>query len=389
MDFELTKEQKDIQKAAREFAEAEFDKDYMLDLELNHKFPWKLLNKACELGFISIDFPEEYGGQGYGLLEKALVVEEFCRVGAGVGVSVGTSQFASKILLGSGSEEQKKKYLPLVCSGEGLPFSGAFSEPDRGSDLVTFPLSTTAVKDGADYVINGTKTFITFADIAKFAIVLCQTDPEAKPPYRGQSTILREKQAEQKGIDITEFVKMGWKSCATTQVSFVNVRVPQENLVGEENRGFYNAIDFLDGFRVEIGACSVGTAQGAFERALDYAKTREALGHKICAFQAISHKLAEMATKIEAARLLVYKAAWEFDKEGKVDPKLSSMAKWYPARISVEVADEAIEIFGGHGYMLENEVERFYRDARQFELVEGTREIHKNTIARSLLGKLE
>jgi len=389
MDFELTKEQKDIQKAAREFAEAEFDKDYMLDLELNHKFPWKLLNKACELGFISIDFPEEYGGQGYGLLEKALVVEEFCRVGAGVGVSVGTSQFASKILLGSGSEEQKKKYLPLVCSGEGLPFSGAFSEPDRGSDLVTFPLSTTAVKDGADYVINGTKTFITFADIAKFAIVLCQTDPEAKPPYRGQSTILIEKPAEQEGIDITEFVKMGWKSCATTQVSFVNVRVPQENLVGEENRGFYNAIDFLDGFRVEIGACSVGTAQGAFERALDYAKTREAFGHKIGAFQAISHKLAEMATKIEAARLLVYKAAWEFDKEGKVDPKLSSMAKWYPARISVEVADEAIEIFGGHGYMLENEVERFYRDARQFELVEGTREIHKNTIARSLLGKLE
>lgn len=389
MDFELTKEQKDIQKAAREFTEAEFDKDYMLDLELNHKFPWELLNKACELGFISIDFPEEYGGQGYGLLEKVLVLEEFCRVGAGVGVSVGTSQFASKILLGSGSEEQKKKYLPLVCSGEGLPFSGAFSEPDRGSDLVTFPLSTTAVKDGADYVINGTKTFITFADIAKFAIVLCQTDPDARPPYRGQSTILIEKLAEQKGIDITDFVKMGWKSCATTQVSFVNVRVPQENLVGEENRGFYNSIDFLDGFRVEIGACSVGTAQGAFEKALDYAKTREAFGRKIGAFQAISHKLAEMATKIEAARLLVYKAAWQFDKEGKVDPKLSSMAKWYPARVSVEVADEAIEILGGHGYMLENEVERFYRDARQFELVEGTREIHKNTIARFLLGKLE
>jgi len=389
MDFELTKEQRDIQKAAREFAEAEFDKDYMLDIELNHKFPWELLRKACELGFISLDFPEEYGGQGYGLLEKALVLEEFCRVGAGVGDSVGTCQFASKIILRSGSEEQKKKYIPLVCSGEGLPFSGAFTEPDRGSDLVTFPLSTTAVKDGTDYVINGTKTFITFADIARFAIVLCQTDPEARPPYRGQSTILVERPAEQKGISITEFVKMGWKSCATTQVSFVNVRVPQENLVGEENRGFYNAIDFLDGFRVEIGACSVGTAQGAFERALDYAKTREAFGHKIGAFQAISHKLAEMATKIEAARLLVYKAAWEFDKEGKVDPKLSSMAKWYPARISVEVADEAIEIFGGHGYMLENEVERFYRDARQFELVEGTREIHKNTIARFLLGKLE
>jgi alkylation response protein AidB-like acyl-CoA dehydrogenase len=390
MDFELNKEQKDIQKAAREFAEVEFDKDYMLDLELNHKFPMEILKKACELGFIGIDFPEEYGGQGYGLLERALVVEEFCRVGAGVGDSVCSSTFASKILLVAGSEEQKKKYLPLVCSGEGLPFSGAFTEPDRGSDLVTAPLSTTAVKDGTDYIINGTKTFITFIDIAKFAIVLCQTDPAAKPPYRGQSALLIENPAEQKGVDISDFVKMGWKSCSTAQISFANVRVPQENLVGEENKGFYHAINFLDGFRIEIGAYSVGTAQGAFEKALEYAKTREAFGHKIGAFQAISHKLAEMATKIEAARLLVYKAAAEFDRGGgKVDPKLSYMAKWYPARTAVEVADEAIEIFGGHGYMLENEVERFYRDARQFELVEGTREIHKNTIARSLLGKLE
>jgi len=389
MDFELNKEQRDIQKAAREFAEAEFDKDYMLDLELNHKFPWELLKKACELGFISIDFPEEYGGQGYGLMEKALVLEEFCRVGAGVGVSVGTCQFAARMILNSGSEEQKKKYLPLVCSGEGLPVSGAFTESDKGSDLVTSPLYTTAVKDGTDYLINGTKTFTTFADIARFTVVLCQTDPEARPPYRGQSTILIENLSEQKGISITEFNKMGWKSCATTEVSFNNVRVPQENLIGEENQGFYHAMDFLDGFRVEIASCSVGTAQGAFEKALDYAKTREAFGHKIGVFQAISHKLAEMATKIEAARLLVYKAATQFDRDNKIDRKLSSMAKWYPARISVEVADEAIEILGGHGYMLENEVERFYRDARQFELVEGTREIHKNTIARVLLGKLE
>ncbi len=389
MNFELTREQRDIQKAAREFADAEFDKDYMLDIELNHRFPWELLKKASELGFVTLDFPEEYGGQGYGLLEKALVLEEFCRAGAAVGSTVGTCQFASKIILKSGSEAQKQRYLPLVCSGDGLPFCGAFTEPDRGSDLVTSPLSVTAVKDGDDYIINGTKTFTTFADIAKFGIVLCQTDPEAKPPYRGQSTILVEEPAHQEGISITEFVKMGWKSCATTQVSFVNVRVPRENLVGEENRGFYNAVGFLDEFRVEIGACSVGTAQGAFDRALAYAKTREAFGHKIGTFQAISHKLAEMATRIEAARLLVYRAAWESDKEGKIDPKLSSMAKWYPARTSVEVADEAIEIFGGHGYMLENEVERFYRDARQFELVEGTREILKNTIARSLLGKLE
>lgn len=386
MDFELTKEQRDIQKAAREFAEKEFDKDYMLDLERDRKFPWELLKKACELGFIVVDFPEEYGGGGYGLMEKVLVIEEFSRVGGGIGVAISSSQFASKIILRYGSEEQKGKILPLVCRGEALPFSGAFTEPDRGSDLVTFPLSTTAVKDSGNYIINGTKTFITFANIAKFAIVLCQTNPEAKPPYRGQSTILVE--MDRKGINITEFEKMGWHAAPTTQLSFSDVSVPQQNLVGEENRGFYQSMGFLDEFRVEVGAMGVGIAQGAFEKALDYAKTREAFGHKIGKFQAISHKLAEMATKVETARLLVYKAAWEFGKEGKVDPKLSSMAKWFPARVAVEVADEAIEILGGHGYMLENEVERFYRDARMLELIEGTREIHKNTIARYLLGKL-
>lgn len=388
MDFELNKEQKDIQKAARDFAEAEFDKDYMLDLELNHKYPWELLKKASDLGFIGIDFPEEYGGGGYGLLEKTLVLEEFCRVGAGVGKAIGTSQFASKVLLQCGSEEQKQKYIPAICSGEGLPVSGAFTEPDHGSDLVTSPLSTTAVKDGTDYIINGTKTFITFADIAAFAVVLCQTDPDAKPPYRGQSSIIVDKPAEQPGITITDFVKMGWKTCSTTQVSFSNVRVPQENLIGEENNGFYNVVGFLDAFRVEIGAVGVGMAQGAFEKSLEHARTREAFGQKIGAFQAISHKLADMLTKIETARLLVHKAACIFDRDGKLDPKLSSMAKWYPARMAVEVADEAIEIFGGHGYMLENEVERFYRDARVLELVEGTREIHKNTISRFLIGKL-
>jgi alkylation response protein AidB-like acyl-CoA dehydrogenase len=193
---------------------------------------------------------------------------------------------------------------------------------------------------------------------------------------------------DSKGIDVSEFEKMGWHATPTTQVSFIDVRVPQQNLVGGEEQGFYQAMGFLGEFRVEVGAMAVGVAQGAFEKALDYAKTREAFGRKIGEFQAISHKLAEMATRIETAKLLVYEGAWQFDTEGKVDPKLSSMAKWYPARMAVEVCDEAIEILGGSGYMLENEVERFYRDARVTELVEGTREIHKNTIARFLLGKL-
>ncbi len=383
MDFELTGEQREIQKAAREFAEAELGKDYTLGLEREHKFPWEVWKKACELGFVGLDFPEEYGGQGYGLLEKVLVTEEFCRCGAGAGISVMGSNFGSKIVLRRGSEEQKKKYLIPLCQGEAI-FCGAFTEPDRGSDILAC-LSTTAVKEAEDYVINGTKTFTSFASIARFAIVLCQTDSEASPPYHGQSTIMVE--MNRKGIEVTDLEKMGWKSAPTGLVSFLDVRVPGENLVGEENRGFYQTMEFLNEFRIEIGAQAVGIAQGAFERALDYARTREAFGHKIGAFQAISHKIAEMATKIEAARLLTYRSAWNFD-QGKVDPKFSSMAKWYPARVAVEVADEAIEILGGHGYMLENEVERFYRDARMLEIVEGTREIHKNTIARFLLGKI-
>ena len=187
---------------------------------------------------------------------------------------------------------------------------------------------------------------------------------------------------------MTEFEKMGWHAAPTTEVSFKDVEVPLHNLIGKEGQGFYQSIRFLDRFRVMIGAAGVGMAEGAFERALRYARTREAFGHKIGEFQAISHKLAEMATKIEASRLLVYKAATQLDTKGELDPKLSSMAKWYPARVATESCDEAIEILGGYGYMLEGEVERFYRDARVLEIVEGTREIHKNTIAKILLGKL-
>ena len=385
MDFELNKEQKDIQKAAREFAEAEFTKDLALEIERTHVFPWNVFKKASQLGFVGIDIPEEYGGQGYHLLERALVTEEFCRCGAGMGLHSSHPGLGVEIILWSGNENQKKTYLPPLCRGEAL-LSAAFTEPDRGSDLISSPLSTTAVKKSGMYIITGTKTFITLANIAKFIIVLCQSDPEAKPPHKGHSTILVETASG--GIEVTEFEKMGWHAAPTTEVSFKDVEVPLHNLIGKEGQGFYQSIRFLDRFRVMIGAAGVGMAEGAFERALRYARTREAFGHKIGEFQAISHKLAEMATKIEASRLLVYKAATQLDTKGELDPKLSSMAKWYPARVATESCDEAIEILGGYGYMLEGEVERFYRDARVLEIVEGTREIHKNTIAKILLGKL-
>jgi alkylation response protein AidB-like acyl-CoA dehydrogenase len=385
MDFQLAKEQRDIQRAAREFAEAEFTKDLAVEIERTHVFPWKIFKKASELGFACIDIPEQYGGQGYHLMERALVTEEFCRVGAGMGLHSSHPGLGVEMILWAGSADQKARYLPPLCRGDAL-LASAFTEPDRGSDLVTHPLSTWAERSSGMYVINGTKTFITLASIAENIIVLCQTDPDAKPPYKGQSTILVESGTP--GVSVTEFEKMGWHAAPTTEIFFRDVKVPLENLLGTEGRGFYQSIQFLDRFRVMIGAAGVGMAQGAFEKSLQYAKTREAFGCKIGMFQAVSHKLAEMATKIEASRLLVHEAAFQMDAKGKIDPKISSMAKWYPARVACECCDEAMEIFGGYGYMLEGEVERFYRDARVLEIVEGTREIHKNTIARSLLGKL-
>ncbi|MDY6972492.1 MAG: acyl-CoA dehydrogenase family protein [Thermodesulfobacteriota bacterium] len=385
MDFELTKEQKDIQMAVREFAEIELTADVILGIERTPKFPWDIWKKACELGFVGIDIPEEYGGTGYGLLERVLVTEEFSRCGAGAGMHSCGPGLGVEIILWSGNKEQKEKYIPPLCNGEAI-LASAFTEPDRGSDLVSAPLGTIALKDCNDYIINGTKTFITHASNAKITIVLCQTDSEATPPYSGFSTIIVE--MDRPGLDVTEFEKMGWHAAPTCEISFADVRVPISNLIGEEGQGFYQSIHFLDRFRAVMGAAAVGMAQGAFERSLEYAKTREAFGRKIGQFQAIAHKLAEMATKIEASRLLVYKAASQYDQKGKLDPKLLSMAKWYPARMAVEVCDEAIEILGGHGYMLENQVELFYRDARVLEIVEGTREIQKNTIARYVLGKL-
>jgi acyl-CoA dehydrogenase len=384
MDFELSKEQIDIQKAVHQFAETELNKDYLLELERGHKFPWEAWKKAGELGFIAINYPEKYGGGGYGLMERVLVTEEFCRQAAGVGNALVLSNFGCRIIANHGTEEQKKKYIETMCQGKAITFA-AFTEPDRGSDLVSSPLTTHAVRDGDSYVINGAKTLISNASIANFGVVLCQTNLQAKPPYRGQSLILVERDAQ--GLEVTDWEKMGMNSSPTCHISFNNVKVSRGNLIGEENRGFYYTMEFLNAVRVETGAMGLGIAQGALDRAIAYSKNREAFGRKIGDFQAISHKLAEIATKIEGTRLMVYKAAWEID-QGKADPKLCSMAKWYSARMACEVADEAINTLGGHGYLLENEVERFYRDAKSLELVEGTREIHKNTIARFLLGKL-
>jgi acyl-CoA dehydrogenase len=385
MEFELTKEQQEIQKAVRDFVKGEFKKDVIHDLLKMHAFPEAIWKKAADLGFIGIHFPEEYSGQGLGVMENILVCEELCRGDSTVGLCVAIADFASELILHFGSEEQRQKWLPKVAEGEVLS-CGAFTEPDHGSDITS--VETTAVKEGDEWIVNGTKTFITNSGpYAGFYNVLCRTNPEASPPHRGLSVILVE--SDRPGVSSTDIgEKMGITLTHTAEVNFKDVRVPLSNLVGEENRGFYHVLEFFDESRILVAAQALGTAQGAFDRAVAYVKQREQFGRKIASFQINQHKLADMATKIELARLITYKAAWNFDR-GRIDPRLTSMAKMYAARTAVEVADEAIQLLGGYGYMAEYDVERYYRDAKITEIYEGTKEIQKNTIASALLGKLK
>ncbi|MBN1884556.1 MAG: acyl-CoA dehydrogenase family protein [Candidatus Krumholzibacteriota bacterium] len=383
MDFALTTEQGDIQEAVRRFARGEFTRELALKHEEEHSFPVELWRSACELGFIGLHFPEKFGGAGLGVLENCLVVEEFCRADSGLGTALALSDFASEIVMRHGTDEQKKRLLPAVAAGKMIS-AGAFTEPNHGSDITR--MDTRAVRTGGDWVINGSKMFITNGETADFFLVLCQTDPDAKPAYRGMSLILVEKGAA--GFSAEDIgVKMGIRMTSTAQLGFDDVTVPLGNLVGEEGKGFYHVLEFFDESRVEIAATALGIAQGAFDRALAYGVEREQFGKRLVDMPVIQHKIADMATEIETARLLTYKAAWNYD-QGRIDPRLTSMAKYVAARTACMVADEAIQIMGGYGYTLEYEVERFYRDAKIAEIYEGTKEIQKNTIAAQIVKQL-
>lgn len=312
------------------------------------------------------------------------MIKELCRSDSTIGSAIALSSFASEIILHYGSDEQKATWLPAVAEGKMLS-AGAFTEPDHGTDITY--MNTTAVREGDEWVVNGGKTFITNGGLSEFYCVLCQTDSNAIPTYRGQSLILVE--ADRKGLSTTDVdAKMGIHMIATAEVIFKDVRGPLSNLIGEENKGFCHVLNFFDESRIQIAAQALGIAQGAYDRALAYVKQREQFGKKIEEFQVTQHKLADMATKNELARLITYKAACNFG-QGRIDPKLTSMAKMYAARTAVEVADEAIQLLGGYAYMTEYEVERFFHDGKITEIYEGTKEIQTNTIASALIGKIK
>ena len=382
MDFELTQDQKDIKNAAREFAVNEFTKERAEEYDRNEEFPFDLWKKACELGFIGVHFPEEYGGAGMGVLENILIVEEFCRADSTIGSALLLSDFSSEVVMRFGSEEQKKEVLPKVAGGEAIT-AGCYTEPEAGSDLTA--IKTKAEKDGDEWVINGSKTFITNGTIADYYVVLAVTNPDAQPRYRGFSTFLVKKGTP--GLKTTKIGgKLGIRASPTAEVVFKDVRVDDSAVIGELNRGFYQVLEFFDESRIEIAAQALGIAQGAFDRLVNYVKQRKQFGQPIGAFQALQHRIADLKTQLEAARLLIYKAAWNYD-QGRIDPGLTSMAKYYAGKLAVKICDEAVQMHGGYGYIAEYEVERFFRDAKITEIYEGTKEVQLNTIARDILGK--
>ena len=378
MNFELTEEQEEIRSAIREFAEKEFTPELAREYDRKEEFPFELYRKAADLGFIGLHFEEEYGGQGYGLMETILTIEEFCRADSTLGTAILIGAFGSDMFHMFGTEEQKEKYLPKVAAGDWIA-SGAFTEPGRGSDITM--VDTTASKEGDSYLINGTKTLISNAPIADFAVVLCQTKPGVE--HRGESVFVVDKGTV--GFEATKIEgKMGIRATLLGEYSFSDVRVPSDALIGVENMGFYHTLEFLDVGRVAVAAQTVGMAQGALDRAMRYAKERVQFGRPISDFQVIQHKLADMATQIEAARLMTYKAAWFVDM-GRIVPKWTCMAKNFATTAAGRTISEALQIFGGYGYLAEYDIERYYRDVRITELYEGTTEIQKNMVARFLL----
>ncbi len=384
MDFNLNKSQKEIQKAAWEFARGEFDKEVIIELSKEQKIPDNIVKKSGELGFIGIHYSEDVDGGGMGLFEHVLVCETFCKKDSTLGAALMFSGYAAECILRNGGQSLKEKFLPQIVDGQ-LTCTGAFLEPKQGYDLTK--VSTTADTDGGDWVINGKKTLVPCGNTAGLYVVLCQTEAKADPATNGMSLILVE--AGHDGIFVDKISQnLGSRMMPFTDITFENVSVARSNLIGEPGSGYGLTQNFFMENRIQIAGQALGTAQGAFDRALDYVKQREQFGKKLAQFQITRHKLADMASKIEAARYMTYYAAWCFDNK-KIEPHQASMAKMTAARTAMEVTDEAIQLLGGYGYMTEYEVEHFFRDAKQAEIFQGPPTIQKDIIADSIIGKLK
>jgi alkylation response protein AidB-like acyl-CoA dehydrogenase len=380
MEFSLSEEHRMLQDAVREFAEKEI-MPYGKEYDEKKEYPMEIYRKAAKLGFIGASIPEEYNGAGMDCLAEAIISMEFTRADSGIGSAIDLAVLGVPMILRFGSEEQKEQFMARVPKGDG-PSAIAVTEPDCGSDVAA--MRTKAVKDGDEWVINGTKTFITNGGVGVYTVVLAKT-ADVEPPHRGISAFVVEQNRE--GYEAKPIEKMGMHCHDTSEVVLKNVRVPEENLIGEENKGFYQLMQFFNESRIKIGALHLGIAIGAYERALEYAKQRKAFGRPLAEHQAIQFKLADMWKDIEAAKLLVFKAAWMVDN-GKADPALSSAAKLFASEVAIKVTYEAVQIFGGYGFSKEYDVERYYRDARVGTIYEGTSEVQRMIIARRIVGKM-
>jgi len=382
MEFAFSSEQEQLREEVKRFAENEI-RPVATEYDVAEEFPHDVVDAAAEMGLTGAGIPMEYGGAGYSTLEVAMIVEELFAADPGIGLSITATAFGADAVEAFGTEDQKERFLEPVARGDAI-MGAAISEPDVGSDVSA--VSTRAEKDGDEWVVDGNKMWITNGSVGDHFVVLCDTDPDAEDRYAGFSQIVVESDRDGFEADKIEG-KLGIRASDTAELIFDDVRVPEENLIGEEGAGFLQQMQFFDDTRTAVAAQGVGIAKGAAERALDYAGEREQFGRPIGDFQAIQHKLAEMYTQTEAARMLTYKSAWSVDNADEQLTTLASMAKEFASRVAVEVADEAVQIHGGAGYVNDFDVERFYRDAKITQIYEGTTEIQKNVIARELQGK--
>jgi alkylation response protein AidB-like acyl-CoA dehydrogenase len=378
MQFDLSEEQQQIKMSVREFAESEIAPHVMEWDEAQH-FPVELQPKLAELGLMGVIFPEEYGGAGMGYVEYATIIEELSRVDGSVGISIAAhNSLCSNHIYKYGTEEQRQKYLVPLASGQYLGAWG-LTEPSAGSDASG--TKSTAIPSDGGWMVNGSKNFITHAIHADVCVAMAVTDKSKRS--KGISAFIFEKGMEGFSPSKKEN-KLGLRASETASVVFEDCFVPEGQLLGEQGMGFVNAMEILDGGRISIAALAVGIAQGAFESAVSYSKERQQFGKPISEFQAIQFKLANMAMQIDAARLLMYRAAWMKD-QGKKTTKESSMAKLFASEISVNVCEEAIQVHGGYGYTKDYPPEKYWRDSKLCTIGEGTSEIQRLIIAREVL----